>query len=99
MTTKPYTPHNLFAYLLNRFVHVQLFTAPWTVPARLLCPWDFPGENTGIGCHFLLHVISLHAENTRLGGEYTSGSQTVHRGTLVISFYFVINLYWSIVAL
>ena len=23
-------------------------------PARLLCPWDFPGKNTGVGCHFLL---------------------------------------------
>ena len=21
-------------------------------PARLLCPWDFPGQNTGVGCHF-----------------------------------------------
>ena len=21
---------------------------------RLLCPWDSPGENTGVGCHFLL---------------------------------------------
>ena len=24
----------------------------WTV--RLLCPWNFPGKNTGVGCHFLL---------------------------------------------
>ena len=24
------------------------------LPARLLCPWDFPGKNTGVGCHFLL---------------------------------------------
>ena len=23
-------------------------------PTRLLCPWDFPGKNTGVGCHFLL---------------------------------------------
>ena len=23
-------------------------------PARLLCPWDSPGENTGVGCHVLL---------------------------------------------
>ena len=23
-------------------------------PARLLCPWDAPGKNTGVGCHFLL---------------------------------------------
>ena len=20
---------------------------------RLLCPWDFPGKNIGVGCHFL----------------------------------------------
>ena len=20
-------------------------------PTRLLCPWDFPGKNTGVGCH------------------------------------------------
>ena len=22
-------------------------------PTRLLCPWNFPGKNTGLGCHFL----------------------------------------------
>ena len=26
---------------------------------RLLCPWDFPGNNTGVGCHFLLLGIFL----------------------------------------
>ena len=26
-------------------------------PARLLCPWDFPGKNIGVGCHFLLQWI------------------------------------------
>ena len=26
-------------------------------PTRLLCPWDSPGKNTGVGCHFLLHPI------------------------------------------
>ena len=27
-------------------------------PARLLCPWDFPGKNTGVGCqYFLLQEI------------------------------------------
>ena len=26
-------------------------------PARLLCPWDSPGTNTGVGCHFLLQGI------------------------------------------
>ena len=26
-------------------------------PTRLLCPWDFPGKSTGVGCHCLLHWI------------------------------------------
>ena len=26
-------------------------------PARLLCPWDFSGKNTGVGFHFLLPGI------------------------------------------
>ena len=25
--------------------------------SRLPCPWDFPGKNTGVGCHFLLQGI------------------------------------------
>ena len=28
-------------------------------PARLLCPWNFPGKNTGVGCYFLLQGIFL----------------------------------------
>ena len=27
-------------------------------PTRLLCPWDFPGKSTGVGCHRLLQLIS-----------------------------------------
>ena len=26
-------------------------------PIRLLCPWDSPGKNTGVGCHALLQEI------------------------------------------
>ena len=26
---------------------------------RLLCPWDSPGENAGVGCHALLQGIFL----------------------------------------
>ena len=28
-------------------------------PTRLLCPWDFPGKSTGVGCHCLLRICSL----------------------------------------
>ena len=26
-------------------------------PTRLLCPWDFPGKDTAVGCHVLLSGI------------------------------------------
>ena len=29
-------------------------------PTRLLCPWDFPGRSTGVGCHCLLHSSGLY---------------------------------------
>ena len=36
-------------------------------PARLLCPWDFPGHNTGVGCHFLLQgIFPTKGSNLRL---------------------------------
>ena len=35
---------------------------PWQ-PARLLCPWDFPGKNTGVGCHFLLQCVKVKSES------------------------------------
>ena len=33
-------------------------------PARLLCPWDVPSKNTGVGCHCLLQgIISTQGSN------------------------------------
>ena len=40
--------------LLSR---VQLLQPHGLYPARLLCLWDSPGKNTGVGCHFLLQGI------------------------------------------
>ena len=28
-------------------------------PTRLLCPWDFPGKSTGVGCHCLLPFLII----------------------------------------
>ena len=28
-------------------------------PTSLLCPWDFPGKSTGVGCHCLLRMGHL----------------------------------------
>ena len=38
---------------------VRLFETPWLQPIRLLCPWDFPGKSTGVGCHRLLRAQGL----------------------------------------
>ena len=32
---------------------VQLSVTPWTVACRFPLPMEFPGKNTGAGCHFL----------------------------------------------
>ena len=35
-------------------------------PTRLLCPWDFPGKSTGVGCHCLLrmpHNLTANQKN------------------------------------
>ena len=33
---------------------VRLFVTRGLQPTKLLPPWDSPGKNTGVGCHFLL---------------------------------------------
>ena len=49
--------------LLSRFSRVRLCVTPQTHPAKLLCPWDSLGKNTGVGCHFLLQVCGQNDSN------------------------------------
>ena len=57
-------------------------------PARLFCPWDIPGKNTGVGCHFFLQgIFSTQGSNPQspalAGRDFTTeppgkpGSQCV----------------------
>jgi len=32
-------------------------------PTRLRCPWDSPGNNTRVGCHFLLQCMKVKSES------------------------------------
>ena len=32
-------------------------------PTRLPHPWDSPGKNTGVGCHFLLQCVKVKSES------------------------------------
>ena len=40
--------------MFSRFSHVQPYVLQ---PSMLLCPWDSPGKNIGVGCHALLQGI------------------------------------------
>ena len=42
-------------------------------PTRLPRPWDSPGKNTGVGCHFLLHCMKVKSES-----EVTKSCPTLH---------------------
>ena len=42
-------------------------------PTRLPCPWDSPGKNTGVGCHFLLQCLKVKSES-----EVTQSCPTLH---------------------
>ena len=54
------TGHN-FSFLMGNVLNCSVVSnslRPHGLsPARLLYPWNFPGNNTGVGCHFLLQGI------------------------------------------
>ena len=49
--------HIAFSTVQNCSVMSNLLRPHGLQPARLLCPWDSPGTNTGVGCHALLQEI------------------------------------------
>ena len=74
----------------------------WSSPGSLPFPWDFPGKNTGVGCHFLLqgifptqrlnpHLLHWQADSlplSHLGSPYLEGSE-IYRYSICI------QLTWS----
>ena len=45
---------------------------PRRQPTRLLCPWDSPGKNTGVGCHLLHQCMKVKSES-----EFAQSSPTL----------------------
>ena len=52
--------------------HVWLSWPHRLQPTRLLCPWDSPGKNTGVGCHFLLQYSILRGIKKMFDMVFTS---------------------------
>ena len=59
--------------LLSHFSRVQLCVTPETAATRIPRPWDSPGKNTGVGCHFLLQCMKVKSDR-----EVTQSCLTLH---------------------
>ena len=53
-------------------------------PPRLLHPWDFPGNSTGVGCHCLLPSVRLRRTKWRTG-LYFFPKHTWGEGSFLLS--------------
>ena len=67
-------PFSRFCVCVYTHMHISTQLCPilcsphglW--PAMLLCPWDFPGQNTGLGCKSLLQgILPTQGSNSSLG--------------------------------
>ena len=50
-------------------------------PSRLLCPWDSPGKNTEVGCHFLLQGIFPTQDWTHVSCSSHPGREIITNAT------------------
>ena len=69
--------HNIVNQVCACWVASVMSKSLWPYgPTRLLCPWDSPGKNTGVGCHALLQGSSWPRDQTHVsriaGGFFTS---------------------------
>ena len=49
--------------MLSCFSRVRLCVTPQTAAHQAPRPWDSPGKNTGVGCHFLLQCMKVKSES------------------------------------
>ena len=65
------------------FRHVHFFVTHGLQSTRLFCPWDSPGKNTGVGCHFLLSgIFQTQGSNLSLLHWQADSLPLSHQGCL-----------------
>ena len=90
-------------YVLSHSVMFDCLQPHGLRPARLLCPWNFSGKNTGMGCHFLfqgifptqgsnLYLRLLHWQADSLPQVPPEESLSACWPSLLIPFYFSLVL-------
>ena len=56
-------PVHCLLLLLSRFSRSRICATPYTEAHQALHPWDSPGKNTGVGCHFHLQCMKVKSES------------------------------------
>ena len=64
-------------------------------PIRLPRPWDSPGKNTGVGCHFLLQCMKVKSERKSLSRVWLLGTPWTAAYQAPPSMGFSRQEYWS----
>ena len=54
---------NMLLLLLSPFSHARPCVTPEMAAHQATRPWDSPGTNTGVGCHFLLQCMKVKGES------------------------------------
>ena len=71
----------------------------------LLCPWDFPGKSTGVGCHFLLQRIFLtqgsnpgllHCRQTLYPLSHQGRQKWSNRQTSIGKMLMIVEVQWEL---
>ena len=64
-------------------------------PTRMPCPWDSPGKNTGVGCHFLLQCMKVKSKVKSLSRVWPSAIPWTAAHQVPPSMGFSRQEYWS----
>ena len=64
-------------------------------PTRLLLPWDSPGKNAGVGCHFLLQCMEVKSEREVAQSCLTLATPWTAAYQAPLSMGFSRQKYWS----
>ena len=59
----PHKPFLLLLLLLSRFCMSDSVRPQRWQPTRFPHPWDSPGKNTGVGCHFLPQCMKVKSQS------------------------------------
>ena len=62
---------------MNSLSRIKILATPWTAAHQARHPWDSPGKNTGVGCHFFLQCMTVKSESEVAQSCLTHGLQPI----------------------